>query len=287
MAQSESLKSEQGKVSILMGIYNCAPTLEEAIDSILNQTYTNWELILCDDCSTDDTYKVAESYKKQYPDKIILLKNEKNSRLAFTLNHCLEAATGEFVARMDGDDISVPERFEKQVAFLRSHPDIVLVGTAMQRFSDDGSLGAIAYCEEYPDKDTPYNKGLVFNHATIMAYREVYNKLGGYTVAPRTVRGQDMDLWFRFLASGYYGANIQDPLYMVRENEAAIARRNAKDRWITFQTEIYGYKLLHYKCFRYIKPLLNLLKVFVPINLIVKYRDWQTKKQETNKNIYK
>ena len=287
MAQSESMKSEQGKISILMGIYNCAPTLEEAIDSILNQTYTNWELILCDDCSTDDTYKIAESYQKQYPGKIILLKNEKNSRLAFTLNHCLENATGEFVARMDGDDISVSERFEKQVAFLRSHPDIVLVGTAMQRFSDDGSLGAIAYCEEYPDKDTPYNKGLVFNHATIMAYREVYNKLGGYTVAPRTVRGQDMDLWFRFLASGYYGANIQDPLYMVRENEAAIARRNAKDRWITFQTEIYGYKLLHYKCFRYIKPLLNLLKVFVPINLIVKYRDWQTKKQETNKNIYK
>ena len=163
MEQDYIRKNENGKVSILMGIYNCAPTLEEAIDSIINQTYTNWELILCDDCSTDDTYKIAESYQKQYPGKIILLKNEKNSRLAFTLNHCLENATGEFVARMDGDDISVPDRFEKQVAFLRSHPDIVLVGTAMQRFSDDGSLGAIAYCEEYPDKDTPYKKGLVFN----------------------------------------------------------------------------------------------------------------------------
>lgn len=280
MAQSESMKSEQGKISILMGIYNCAPTLEEAIDSILSQIYTNWELILCDDCSTDDTYKIAENYQKQYPGKIILLKNEKNSRLAFTLNHCLEAATGEFVARMDGDDISVPERFEKQVVFLRSHPDIVLVGTAMQRFSDDGSLGAIAYCEEYPDKDTPYKKGLVFNHATIMAYRAVYNELGGYTVCPRTVRGQDRDLWYRFLAAGYRGANLQEPLYMVRENEEAIKRRSAKVRWNSYKTEMIGYKALGYPAYRYIKPTLRLAKIFVPSGLMLRYRDWQSRRQK-------
>lgn len=271
-----------GKISILMGIYNCAPTLKEAIDSILAQTYTNWELILCDDCSTDNTYEIAKQYQQQYPDKIILLKNEKNSRLAFTLNHCLEAATGEYVARMDGDDISIPERFEKQVMFLKSHPDIVLVGTAMQRFSDDGSLGAIAYCEEYPDKDTPYKKGLVFNHATIMAYRSVYNELGGYTVSPRTVRGQDRDLWYRFLAAGYKGANMQEALYLVRENEAAIKRRTAKDRWLSFQTEIFGYKLLHYKWYRFIKPLVRLSKIFVPTGVILKYREWQAKKQNKN-----
>ena len=270
------------KVSVLMGIYNCAPTIEKAIDSILNQTYTNWELILCDDCSTDETYKIAENYQNQYPNKIILLKNEKNSRLAFTLNHCLENATGEFVARMDGDDISVPERFEKQVAFLRSHPDIVLVGTAMQRFTDDGSLGAIAYCEEYPDKDTPYKKGLVFNHATIMAYRSVYNELGGYTVCPRTVRGQDRDLWYRFLAAGYKGANLQEPLYMVREDEAAIKRRDAKDRWLSFKTEIIGYRLLRYPWYKYIKPFLNLTKILVPVSLIKRYRNWQAKKQKTD-----
>lgn len=269
------------KISVLMGIYNCASTLREAIDSILVQTYTNWELILCDDCSSDNTYHIAEEYCRRYPDKIILLKNEKNSRLAFTLNRCLEAATGEFVARMDGDDISVPNRFEKQVAFLRNHPDIVLVGTAMQRFSDDGSLGAIAYCEEFPDIDTPYYKGLVFNHATIMAYRAVYNDLGGYAVLPRTVRGQDMDLWFRFLAAGYHGANLADALYMVREDKDAIKRRNAKDRWITFQTEWYGYRLLHYKLYRFIKPIRNLLKILVPTGFIMKYRLWQTKKQKS------
>lgn len=271
-----------GKISILMGIYNCASTLKEAIDSILAQTYTNWELILCDDCSTDNTYEIAKQYQQQYPDKIILLKNEKNSRLAYTLNRCLEAATGEYVARMDGDDISVPTRFEKQVAFLESHPDVVLVGTAMQRFTDDGSLGAIAFCEEFPDKDTPYKKGLVFNHATILAYRYVYDELGGYTVSPRTVRGQDRDLWYRFLAAGYKGANMQKALYLVRENEAAIKRRTAKDRWISFQTEIFGYKLLHYKWYRFIKPLVRLSKIFVPTGVILKYREWQAKKQNKN-----
>lgn len=271
----------KGKISILMGIYNCAPTLKEAIDSILAQTYSNWELILCDDCSTDNTYEIAKQYQQQCPDKIILLKNEKNSRLAFTLNHCLEVATGDYVARMDGDDISVPERFEKQVAFLKKHLDIVLVGTAMQRFSDDGSLGAIAYCEEFPNKDTPYKKGLVFNHATIMAYRSVYNELGGYTVSPRTVRGQDRDLWYRFLAAGYKGANLQEPLYMVREDENAIKRRSAKVRWNSYKTEIIGYKRLNYKWYRFIKPTLKLSKILVPSGAMLKYREWQTNTQKS------
>ena len=269
-----------GKISILMGIYNCASTLREAVDSIIAQTYTNWELIFCDDCSTDDTYQIAEYYKNLYPEKIILLRNKYNSKLAFTLNRCIEVATGEFVARMDGDDISMPNRFEKQINYLRKHPDVVLVGTAMQRFSDDGSLGAIAYCKEHPDYNTPYKEGLVFNHATIVAYRYVFEQLGGYTVSPRTVRGQDRDLWYRFLVAGYKGSNIMEPLYMVRENEDAIRRRSAKDRWISFKTEVIGYSMLHYKWYRYAKPIVNLMKVFVPIKVIIKYREWQSKKQK-------
>ena len=105
-----------------MGIYNCADTLSEAIDSIINQTYTNWQLILCDDCSTDNTYNVAKSYQEKYPEKIVLVRNEVNSRLAFSLNHCLKYADGEFIARMDGDDISVSNRFEVQLKFLNDHP---------------------------------------------------------------------------------------------------------------------------------------------------------------------
>ena len=77
------------KISVLMGIYNCAETLGAAIESILAQTFTDWELILCDDGSSDDTYAVAEGYQQQYPEKIKLLKNEKNMGLNYTLNHSL------------------------------------------------------------------------------------------------------------------------------------------------------------------------------------------------------
>ena len=93
-----------------MAIYNCASTLEEAIESILNQTYTNWELIMCDDGSSDNTYAVAKKYADKYADKIILIRNESNKKLPATLNHCLKYVTGEYVARMDGDDISAENR---------------------------------------------------------------------------------------------------------------------------------------------------------------------------------
>ena len=94
-----------------MGIYNCADTLAAAIDSILAQTYTDWELILCDDGSADRTYEVAEDYRSRYPEKIVLLKNERNMGLNYTLNRCLEQAKGAYIARMDGDDVSLPHRF--------------------------------------------------------------------------------------------------------------------------------------------------------------------------------
>lgn len=267
-----------GKISILMGIYNCEKTLAEAIDSILAQTYTDWELILCDDCSPDGTYALAKQYADRHPEKIILLRNEKNSRLAFTLNHCLEHATGKYVARMDGDDKCVPERFEKQVKFLEEHPGTVLVGTGMQRFYNDGSFGAVAVCPPEPDRFTPHHNGPSFNHATILAYKSVFDALGGYQVLPRTIRGQDRDLWFRFFNAGYKGQNMDEPLYLVREDVEAISRRTFKDRWISFQTEIYGYRLLHYPIHWYIMPVIRLSKALVPQKAQLIYRNWQAKK---------
>lgn len=91
-----------------MGIYNCAETLPEAIDSVLTQTFSDWQLILCDDGSKDNTYGIAKEYQGRFPEKILLLQNEQNMGLNHTLNRCLQVASGEYVARMDGDDISLP-----------------------------------------------------------------------------------------------------------------------------------------------------------------------------------
>ena len=105
-----------------MGIYNCASTLQEALDSLYAQTYQDFEIILCDDGSKDKTYEVALENQRKH-DNIVLLRNEQNLGLNVTLNKCLAAAEGEYIARMDGDDISLPTRFEKQVKFLDEHPE--------------------------------------------------------------------------------------------------------------------------------------------------------------------
>ena len=178
---------------------------------------------------------------------------------------------------MDGDDLSHPDRFAKQVAFLREHPDVSIVGTAMRRFDDDGVEGRVVASPANPSRFTPH-KGNVFQHATVLGYRAVFEALGGYAVLPRTERGQDRDLWFRFLHAGYQGANLSEVLYRVRENESALRRRTAHVRWINFQTSLFGYRLLGYPWYWYWKPLAELLKVFVPLGVIRRLRRRQNRK---------
>lgn len=119
------------KISVIMGIYNCESTLDEAIESILNQTFTDWEMIMCDDGSSDGTYIKAKEYEKKYPGRFVVIRNEHNMGLNITLNNCLKLAKGEYIARMDGDDISLPQRFEKEVDILDNHPEFAIVSTPM------------------------------------------------------------------------------------------------------------------------------------------------------------
>lgn len=135
----------QKKVSIIMGIYNCADTLEKAIESILQQTYDDWELIMCDDGSMDSTYEIATRFSRQY-ENIITFQNEKNMGLNYTLNECLKKAKGEYIARMDGDDISLPTRLEKEVTFLEQHKEYAIVSTNMVYFDENGDWGKSNSC---------------------------------------------------------------------------------------------------------------------------------------------
>lgn len=264
-------------ISIIMAVYNCSSTVEEAIDSILNQTYTNWEFIICDDCSTDNTLEIVREYEKKYPDKFKVIQNETNSKLSYSLNHCLKYADGEFIARMDGDDISVPERFETQVKYLREHPDVDLCSTLVQRFDENG-LADIIVKPEFPDRYTQRNH-VAFNHATIMTYKYVYEKCGGYTVSKRTVRAQDFDLWFRFFYHDFKGVNLQKPLYLMREDLNAVKRRTFKVRFNAYRTKMLGFKLLGYPWYWRIKPTFVLLiKVLTPTRVAYKHRQNQAAK---------
>ena len=126
-------------ISIIMGIYNCASTLNEAIDSIIEQTYPNWEFIICDDGSQDNSYEIAKEYEKADPERFMVIKNSENKGLNATLNRCLKIATGEYVARMDGDDLCDPTRFQKEADFLNRHPEYAIVSTPMIFFDENGN----------------------------------------------------------------------------------------------------------------------------------------------------
>ena len=261
-------------ISVIMAVYNCENTIREAIDSILMQTYDNWKFIICNDCSTDQTQSILEEYRDRFPDKFVILKNEKNMHLAYSLNQCLKYATGRYVARMDGDDRSAPDRFEIQVAFLQEHPEYDLVGTSMRRFNEDGLADTVDK-PEFVDKYT-MRTVVPFNHATIMTYPTVYEALGGYTVSERTNRAQDYDLWFRFFHAGFSGYNIQEPLYFVREDMNAIKRRTFKVRWNAYKTTRIGFRLLGFPRRWLIKPLLTVfLKSIVPYKAVYFYRKLQ------------
>ncbi len=267
------------KVSVIMGIYNCEKTLAAAIDSIIHQTYPNWELIMCDDGSIDGTYAIAETYRKEHPKKIVLLRNGANKKLAYTLNRCLQVASGTLVARMDGDDISTPDRLMRQTESLLTHPEYQLVGTAMRRFDETGYHNTL-HPVQHPDKSILIDSTPFF-HATILTYKRVYDVLGGYCTKAQAERVEDVDLWFRFYSKGFAGFNLDEPLYEVREDLNAIRRRTLSARIHSIQTRAVGYKLLGFPILRLICPALVLfLKGLIPPRIAMYFRSFRKKRKE-------
>ena len=256
------------KISVLMGIYNCAGTLSEAIESILAQTYTDWELILCDDGSKDGTYAVAESYRQQFPEKIILLKNEKNMGLNHTLNRCLAKASGEFVARMDGDDISVPERFEKEIQVLGTDPQIAVVGSWTILFDQNGPWGE-GRTKPCPKKaDMVY--GTQFVHPSCLMRKSAVQEVGGYSEAPEYLRVEDYDLWVKLYAAGYYGVNMEEHLLYYRDDRNAFGRRKFRYRINEARVLCKAVRLLKLPVWNYLRGLRPILVGLMPMWLYEK-----------------
>ncbi len=216
------------KISVIMGIYNCADTLPQAIECILNQTEPDWELILCDDGSKDETYAVAQRYREKHPDKIILLKNEKNLGLNKTLNRCLGAARGKYIARMDGDDLCEADRFAIELAELEENPGIAVVSCAMTFFDEGGTWGR-NFPKEFPE-NKDFLRGTPFCHAPCMVRKAACDAVGGYSESDKFLRVEDFDLWVKVYAAGMRGKNLARPLYHMRDDRSAFARRKFKYR---------------------------------------------------------
>lgn len=247
-------------ISVLMGVYNNEKTLPMAIDSLLSQTYEDWELILCDDGSTDGSFSIAAAYQQQYPHKIKLLQNRSNLGLNATLNRCLAAAEGRYIARQDGDDLSLPDRFAKEAEVLDTHPDAAVVSCSMILFDEDGDWG-VSSSPAHPTA-VDFMHGSPFCHAASMMRRQALADVGGYSDGPRFQRVEDYHLWYKFYRAGLRGQNIQEPLYRARDGRDAESRRTLRNRL----NEAY----IRWLCFIHLRPpLYTLPLVFRPLAVLL------------------
>ncbi|MBQ2244450.1 MAG: glycosyltransferase [Oscillospiraceae bacterium] len=229
------------KISVVMAAFNAEKYLREAMDSILAQTYGDLELIVLDDKSTDGSLQILKEYAAADP-RVVVLENEQNMGLTKSLNKGLAVAKGEYIARMDADDISVPDRFAKQVAFLDSHPDYSFVSCIGRYIDEEGREEQLRLfpetheeiCAMMPKVDAVMHPGVMFR-------REDIARIGNYCEDFRVV--QDYDLWFRGMAAGYKFYNIQEPLVLFRRNDSYNTRKSKAYRLVDYRVRKKGYKL--------------------------------------------
>ena len=192
-----------------MSCYNAASTLRRATDSMLQQTYRNFEFIIVDDGSTDETLSILREYEGE-DERIILVVNDQNLGLAASLNRGIEKAQGELIVRMDADDESFPSRIEKQLLFIDENKNVDVLGTGIiNRTADQKEVSKYMLPQRHKDIiANVFKKPMVF-HPTIMAKKVVFEKHGYYD--PSVTWAEDADLWYRIYDKVTFH-NLQEPL---------------------------------------------------------------------------
>ena len=204
------------KVSVLIPAYNAEKYLGEAIESILNQTFTDFECIIIDDCSTDSTWKIIQKYAKK-DSRIVGVKNEKNLGIAGNRNKLKKLAKGEYVMWQDADDISMQNRMQQQVAILDNDSSIGIVGGYIEQFSEDKTFTV----RKYSDNDSEL-RNKIFRYSPVaqpasMIRKKVLDEVGDYDL--NYPPAEDLDMSFR-IGKNYKFTNIQDIVLKYRENHA-------------------------------------------------------------------
>ena len=208
-------------VSVVLPAYNAECFLREAIDSILNQTFRDFELIVINDGSNDRTEDIILSYDDT---RIRYVKNETNLKLIKTLNKGIDLARGEYIARMDADDISMPERLEKEVAYLEAHPDVAVVSSFPYNMSMDGKLlGKSSYfcvTRSLPCKFVSMFEPSICH--PICMFRSEAIKLYKYKDSENYLHIEAYELWNRMFHSGAKGGMIPEFLLYYRDNTSSV-----------------------------------------------------------------
>lgn len=223
-------KQEILPVTVLMSCYNGEKWLSESIESILSQTFKNFEFLIIDDGSRDRSLQIMKEYEKKDPR--IHVESKKNSGLPDSLNFGLQKAKGTWIARLDADDIAEPNRLQKQYDLAMSDPQLILIGSAFLETDQHGHTGKIQY---YPAGHKKLKKNLLtkrrfFAHSSSLYHKETVLKAGGYR--PRIKKSEDYDLWLRISEMGKMAA-IKEPLVRFRTHPDQISHEDSGRRQIT------------------------------------------------------
>lgn len=237
-----------------MGVYNAEKTIERAIRSLYEYT-GEMEVIAVNDGSSDNTLAVLSALKKQFL-TLKVFSNEKNRGLTYSLNFAFSKSSGEFIARLDADDINAKSRFEKQLLFMSEHPEYAFCAGNAILFDENGNYAR----RKFPEKVTVNEivRENPFIHPTLFIRRSALEKVGAYRDIKKTVRCEDYDLIFRLYATGLYGYNINEDLIYYFEERNGAGKHSFKTRRNEFYVRRYGSKINNSKRGRMLafKPLI-------------------------------
>jgi len=255
--------NKQPLISVLMPVYNAGEFLVEAIESILAQTYENWELICIDGGSKDNSLKILKEYAKKDP-RIKLIKNGQHKGIGHSLNLAIPQAKGDYVARMDADDVSLSNRFEEQIKLLKENPNLVACGGQAEMIDKNGNVFAEKRFPTDPKKLRELiMKMIPLQHPILMARSYVFKK---YRYLENLPTAEDVDMLFYLLSQGDLG-NVDTIVYQYRKASNSNAYLNVKKTfYITFQTR---FKAIKKYCYRpTIAGILISMAQFILISLL-------------------
>jgi glycosyltransferase involved in cell wall biosynthesis len=255
-------------VTVIMPVYNEEGNIRDAIESLLNQTYENIEILIINDGSNDRTKDIIN--EEYLPNEKIRLHNQKNKGFAKSLNEGLNIADSEFVARLDADDRCKPTRIEKQVKYLRNNEDVGVVGTGYLRIDH---IRKEKYSRLYPEKDKEIRKEMSkyipIAHSSVMFRRNSVEQVGGYDEELATFGIEDIDLWMR-IAENWKLGNIPEPLVVRHIRGDSYWHRNVNSYNRDFQLSkvcVRAIKKFKLPKYYYVYPLLRLIYTWFPSSI--------------------
>lgn len=231
------------KVTVFTPVYNCEDYISETIQSILNQTYEDFEYLLIDDCSTDRSVDIIESFSDP---RIRLIKNEINQGISYNRNLAIDESNGDYLAMIDGDDIALSQRLEKQIEFLEKHPEYGIIGTEIIHIDAQGKEMNQSITFPIPDEQIPsrmlFNNYIYTSSATIR--KSVFEE--GIRFKKSFIVAEDYEVWIQLIRKSKIG-HIREPLTKYRIHDQSISIQK-KQLMLDTEIKIINIQLNELKC---------------------------------------